>query len=184
MPSKSLWVTSLADLSRLTAPTCGDCKKVLKSVKLLRRHQAIVHGKGKFSQCDTCGVRFTSWSALQEHEKAVHFKQKPNRCPDCGKCFTRNRDVKRHQMNVHLQKRVNQCDKVFSRKTDLVEHKQIHDSMDCKGDQPLKRVSSQQAQETTAPAPVTDKVTSPVKSAVDELVLASEIFAGMVLMWK
>lgn len=166
---------------------CEDCNKVLKSRTALLYHQAVVHAKGKFLQCDTCDIRFVRPSSLEEHQKAVHDKQKTNQCPDCGKCFSRKRDTIRHRLTVHLKKKpylCDVCDKAFSRKADLIRHKQLHGYNNSEQDQLVtqrlsKRTHDGTRQQTSTPSPVTTTVPGSMESSVDMLVLASEINAGI-----
>jgi uncharacterized C2H2 Zn-finger protein len=85
---------------------CGDCGKVFKYPKSLRKHKVmkkcqVQKKKRQFEfECDKCQAGFHSEAELAVH-KNIHLGFKPFKCEHCGKAFTSMKGVIEHARKFH-----------------------------------------------------------------------------------
>uniref|UniRef100_A0A8D0G212 C2H2-type domain-containing protein n=1 Tax=Strix occidentalis caurina TaxID=311401 RepID=A0A8D0G212_STROC len=132
---------------------CCDCwKKLWDSWKLVCHRRT--HIKKPFV-CTTCGKRFSFISHLSRHQ-LVHTGDRPYTCSDCGKSFRQHCHLLRHHLTIHNcessgggfghnpishrssprekeQYKCEHCGKVFTSRSNLSCHQQIH-----RGEKPFK----------------------------------------------
>ncbi|XP_046574735.1 zinc finger protein 567-like [Haliotis rubra] len=104
---------------------CKLCEKTFKSSKSLENHSQKMHQET--FKCKICAKQFRKQISLDAHSK-LHVKRQRFGCKKCGKRFSKLIDMRIH-LKTHKRWKCRSCGEIFETRTELLEHKVVHETM-------------------------------------------------------
>ncbi|CAF4956719.1 unnamed protein product [Pieris macdunnoughi] len=101
---------------------CEHCGMSFASFAGLNGHMVVIHGTGKYIQCQQCPFKASRRFEMKEHER-IHTGERPFACEKCGLTF-RRKEIYRKHLFIHSEKTVQckECPKMFFTPDHMVGH--------------------------------------------------------------
>ena len=95
---------------------CKECEETFKRSDFLERHIRAVHDCEEY-KCEHCNKKFNRKDILERHQE-----KGDNECNECDMTFCSMRKLQHHFTEEHGLYECEICEKIFKKKSNLVEH--------------------------------------------------------------